>query len=71
MAGEEIPIVFRSSWIARTKISIEPRKGKSDTKPVIGVISPSRLKLFTGTEEGDGPFFKGTPADEAGFRYAT
>jgi len=36
---------------------------------VIGVISPSRLKLFTGTEEGDGPFFKGTPADEAGFRY--
>lgn len=70
VAGEEIPIVFRRAGQPAQTITIEPRKTGTDTKPVIGVSSPLRL-VFPRDREGDddGPFFAGTPAADAGFKY--
>jgi len=67
--GEQIPITFRRNGQPEQTIFIEPRKVGSDSKPVIGVLSPPRLIFARNRDDGDGPFFSGTPAAKAGFEY--
>jgi regulator of sigma E protease len=65
MSGQKIPIVFEKPGQPAQSISIEPRLAGSDSKPVIGVIAPQRLKLVAKREGGHGPFDAGTSAAAA------
>jgi regulator of sigma E protease len=48
-SGEIIPITFKmreGDQFREVKMELEPRREKTDTRPVIGVGPPSRLKLY-------------------------
>ncbi|MBI1830558.1 MAG: site-2 protease family protein, partial [Planctomycetes bacterium] len=69
LGGEKVPISYQLPGHKTVDTAIEPRKDTADTKPVLGLSPPKKLRLIQELEPRLGPYLAGTPAAAAKFQY--
>lgn len=69
MKGQPIPLTYQLNGQEPVTIQIESQKDKHDTIRSIGVRNPPKLQLASKLTAEHGPFYAGTPAQQAKFEH--
>lgn len=69
LSGQKVPLSHQAPGGRVVETAIEPRKEAGDTKPVLGLSPPKKLRFIQELDSRAGPYLAGTPAADAKFRY--
>lgn len=70
LAGRPLDVIYKLPGREPVEIKIEPRKGSSDQRPVIGVSPPPSTKFVARRDsQFGGPYIAGTPAAAGKFEF--